>query len=182
MPLPKPSTDWARGIAKSLRKHLRIKVIKKRFSNKIHVYASSSGEGSTPSTTANPPLPSAKSTKKPKSAKKSKSLKKSKPEKQPPPPLLVSSVGVQASLPPRSLLQELSHEGNINIMSYLGNQGNTNTNNSVDRHRQAQQAVTSKPRMKSSSSSKWSFCVLRNNVLIYTVNWGIFVANLLNMC
>ena len=177
MPLLKPSTDWARGIAKSLRKHLRIKVIKKRFSNKVHVYASSSEEGPTPSTTANPPLPSAKPTKKPKSAKKSKkSAKKPKSEKQQPPPILVSSVGVQASLPSRSLLQELSHEGNINIMSYLGDPRNTNSNNSVDRHRQAQQASTSKPRMKSSSSSKWSFYVLhvRSNVLIYTINWGIF--------
>lgn len=155
MPLSKPSTEWARGIAKSLKKHLRIKVIKRRFSNKVHVYTSSPGEGSTPSTTANPPLPSTKSTKKPKSAKKSKkSAKKSKPEK--PPPLQVSSVGIQASLPCRSLLEELSHEGNIDIMSYLDHHfgRNSNANNSVDHRQQAQQAVASRAPVKSSSSSK----------------------------
>ena len=133
MPLSKPSTDWARGIAKLLRKHLHIKLIKRRFSNKVHVYAPSTREGSTK------PLPS-------KSTKKAKPTKKSKPEKKLHP---VNSVGVQASLPCRSLLEELSHEGNLDIMSYLENLGNTNTNNSVDYHQA--QTVTSKGRVKSSS-------------------------------
>lgn len=151
MPLSKPSTDWARGIAKSLKRHLHIKVIKRRFSNKVHVYAPSlTGEGSAPQP---PQLPS-KPTKKVKPTKKSKSksAKKSKPEKKLPE---VNSIGVQACLPCRSLLEELSHEGNIDIMSYIGDhnfEGNTNANNSVD-CRQVQQPVTSKPRVK--SSSKW---------------------------
>lgn len=133
MPLSKPSTNWAHGIAKSLRKHLRIKLIKRRFSNKVHVYAPSTGEGSTK------PPPS-------KSTKKAKPTKKSKPEKKLHP---VNSVGVQASLPSRSLFEELSHEGNLDIMSYLEDLGNTNANNSVDSHQA--QAVASKGRVKSSS-------------------------------
>lgn len=165
MPLSKPSTDWARGIAKSLKRHLHIKVIKRRFSNKVHVYApSSTGEGSAPQP---PQLPSTP-TKKAKPTKKSKSAKKSKPEKKLPE---VNSIGVQACLPCRSLLEELSHEGNIDIMSYIGDhnfEGNTNANNSVD-CRQVQQPVTSKPRVK--SSSKWViFCVLHDVVYImYTL-------------
>ena len=153
MPLSKPSTDWARGIAKSLRRHLHINVIKRRLSNKVHVYAPSTGEGSP---AANPPLLS-KSTKKAKPPKKAKSAKKSKQEKNLHP---VNSVGVQTSLPPRSFLEELSHEGNIDIMSYLeGFERNTNANNSVDFH-QAQQPVTSKPRVKSSRKFVINFCIL----------------------
>ena len=128
--LSKPSTDWARGIAKSLRKHLHPKVLKRRFSNKARIYALSTGKDSTKA-------PSKKS--------------KSKPEKKLEKKLhLTNSVGVQASLPLRSLLEELSHEGSVDVMSYMERTvANSNANNSVDWRGQAQDVT--KCRVKSTS-------------------------------
>lgn len=41
------------------------------------------------------------------------------------------SIGTQVSLPSRSLLQELSHSGDLDVMSYAWNSENSNYNNSV---------------------------------------------------
>ena len=133
--LSKPSTDWAHGIAKSLRKHLNPKLLKRRFSNKARIYAASTGEES--STKA----PSKKSKPKP---------EKKKPVKKPETKLCpVNSVGVQASLPSRSLFNELSHEGSVDVMSYMNN---SNFNNSVDSRRVSSLMTSTTP---AKSTGKW---------------------------
>ena len=104
MPALSLSSNWARGLVKSLKKRLHLKTIKKRvtdpFNKRVHCYAPSSGK----------PKPGAKS-------KSKDSIPQTK------------SIGIQVSLPCRSLLQELSHEGNIDVMSHMYGE-NTNQNNS----------------------------------------------------
>ena len=110
MPVLSSPSSWARGLVKSLKKRLHLKTIKKRiadpFNKRIHCYAPSSRK------------PGAE----PKPGAKSKSNSKDSIPKN-------KSIGIQVSLPCRSILQELSHEGNIDVMSHVYG-GNSNQNNS----------------------------------------------------
>ena len=110
MPVLSSPSSWARGLVKSLKKRLHIKTITKRiadpFNKRIHNYASSSGKPGT----------------KPKPGAKSKSNSKDSIPKN-------KSIGIQVSLPCRSILKELSHEGNVDVMSHVYGK-NSNQNNS----------------------------------------------------
>ena len=128
-----PASNLARGFVKSLKKRLNLKNFKKHivdpFNKKIHCKNPSSV---------------VKSKSKPKSKSKKKSTSKTK------------SVAVQVSLPCRSLLQQLSHEGSIDVMSHMYGP-NTNQNNSVDygsSHYSAATNVTPTPKRRGTDSSK----------------------------
>lgn len=111
MPVVSSPSSWAQGLVKSLKKRLHIKTIKKRiadpFNKRVHCYTPTSGKSGT----------------KPNSGTKSKSKPKEPIPKN-------KSIGIQVSLPCRSILQELSHEGNIDVMSHVhGENSNQNNNN-----------------------------------------------------
>ena len=107
MPVLSKPSKWARSLVKSVKKRLGIKKIRQRLSDpfrkRVHSYDPSGPErGQSSTTTTEEPIPTHK------------------------------SVGVQVSLPCRSLLNELSHEGSIDIMSHVYGQNSNQNNNSVD--------------------------------------------------